>query len=82
MLDSYVVIMAGLLLMIPGLISDVTGLLVLFSPLRRWLIRRAVGNIYDHPLVSGEGRRVELRRSTVIDATYERQEPDEERSDR
>jgi UPF0716 family protein affecting phage T7 exclusion len=74
--------MAGLLLIIPGLISDVIGLLLLIPPLRRWLIRRAVGDIYDHPLVSGESHRVELRRSTVIDATFERHEPDEERSDR
>jgi len=82
MLDSYVVIMAGLLLIVPGLISDAIGLLLLIPPLRRWLIRRAVGDIYDHPLVSGEGRRVEVRRATVIDATFERHEPDEERSDR
>jgi len=54
-LDSYAVIMAGLLLIVPGLISDVIGLLLLIPPLRRWLIRRAVGDIYDHPLVSGEG---------------------------
>ena len=82
MLDSYVVIMAGLLLIVPGLISDAIGLLLLIPPLRRWLIRRAVGDIYDHPLVSGEGRRVEVRRATVIDATFERHEPDEKRSDR
>lgn len=82
MLDSYVVIMAGLLLIVPGLISDAIGLLLLIPPLRRWLIRRAVGDIYDHPLVSGEGRRVKVRRATVIDATFERHEPDEERSDR
>jgi len=81
MLDSYAVIMAGLLLIVPGLISDAIGLLLLIPPLRRWLIRRAVGDIYDHPLVSGEGR-AEVRRATVIDATFERHEPDEERSDR
>jgi UPF0716 protein FxsA len=81
MLDSYVVIMAGLLLIVPGLISDAIGLLLLIPPLRRWLIRRAVGDIYDHPLVSGEGR-AEVRRATVIDATFERHEPDEGHSDR
>src|SRR5262249_25962380 len=35
MLDSYVVIMAGLLLIIPGLISDAIALLLLIPPLRR-----------------------------------------------
>ena len=58
MLDSYVVIMAGLLLIVPGLISDAIGLLLLIPPLRRWFIRRGFGDIYDHPLISGEGRHV------------------------
>jgi UPF0716 protein FxsA len=77
MLDSYVVIVAGLLLIIPGLISDAIALLLLIAPLRRWLIRRAVGDVYDHPLVSRRGPRVEPERP-VIDATYERHDPDPE----
>ena len=62
MLDSYVVIMAGLLLLI--------------APLRRWCIRRVVGYIYDHPLIAGRNPRVEKDRGPVIDATYERNDPD------
>ena len=77
MLDSYVVIMAGLLLIIPGLISDATGLLLLIAPLRRFLIRRAVGDIYDHPLVAGRSPRAGPDRP-VIDATYERHDQDPE----
>jgi UPF0716 protein FxsA len=72
MLDSYVVIMAGLLLIIPGFISDVIGLLLLIAPLRRWCIRQVVGDIYDHPLVARPGARVEPRLPTVIEGTYER----------
>jgi len=76
MLDSYVVILAGLLLIIPGFISDLIGLLLLIPPLRRWCIRRVVGDVYDHPLVAGEDRRVRTRGPKVIDATYERHDPD------
>ena len=75
MLDSYVVIMAGLLLIIPGLISDVIGLLLLIPPVRRWCIRRVLPGVYDHPLVAPRDRRVEGREPPAIDATYERHEP-------
>jgi UPF0716 protein FxsA len=77
MLDSYAVIAAGLLLIVPGLISDAIGLLLLIAPLRRWLIRRAVGDIYDHPLIAGQGPRTGSEQP-VIDATYERHERDPE----
>ena len=76
MLDSYVVIMAGLLLIIPGLISDAIGILLLVPPVRRWCNRRVVPELYDHPLVSGRDRRAEPRQPTVIDGTYERRDPD------
>jgi UPF0716 family protein affecting phage T7 exclusion len=76
MLDSYVVIMAGLLLIVPGLISDAIGLLLLIAPLRRWCIRRVVGDVYDHPLITGRNPRVEKDRGPVIDTTYERHDPD------
>ncbi|MES1179675.1 MAG: FxsA family protein [Hyphomicrobium sp.] len=77
MLDSYVVVMAGLLLIIPGLISDVIGLLLLIAPLRRLLIRAAVPGLYEHPLVSGRGDgRGGARRPPVIEGTFERHDPD------
>ena len=75
MLDSYVVIMAGLLLIIPGLISDVLGLLLLIPPLRRWCIRQVLPGVYDHPLVAGEDRRARTRGPKVIDTTFERHDP-------
>ena len=75
MLDSYVVIMAGVLLIIPGLVSDALGLLLLIPPVRRWCIRRILPGVYDHPLVAARDRRLEPREPPVIDATYERHEP-------
>ena len=76
MLDSYVVIMAGLLLIIPGLVSDAIGLLLLIPPLRRWCIRRVVPGVYDHPPVAGRDRRVEPRKPPVIEGTYTRHDPE------
>lgn len=76
MLDSYVVIMAGLLLIIPGLISDAIGSLLLIPPLRRWGIRQVVGDLYDHPLVATSDRSVPPPRPTIIEGTYERHDPD------
>ena len=82
MLDSYVVIMAGLLLIIPGFISDAIGLLLLIAPLRRWCIRQAVPELYDHPLVARRSPQVEPRPPTVIEGTYERHEPEDRQNDR
>ena len=51
-LDSFLIMLAGLLLLIPGLITDVAGLLLLVPPIRRaavrWGLRRAVaaGNVH------------------------------------
>jgi UPF0716 protein FxsA len=44
MLDSAVVVVAGVLLMTPGLIADVTGLLLLIPPVRHFLAQLALRN--------------------------------------
>ncbi len=45
-LDSFLIMLAGLLLLIPGLLTDVVGFLLLVPPIRRaaarWGLRRAV----------------------------------------
>jgi UPF0716 family protein affecting phage T7 exclusion len=70
MLDNYVVIMAGLLLIIPGLISDVIAPLLLIPPLRRWLIRRAAvigaGALPNCALAPGRCRTAEGGRGQVL----------------
>ena len=44
-IEGVAVLFAGLLLLIPGMISDVLGLALLIPPVRRWLIRRLAGAI-------------------------------------
>lgn len=65
MLDSYVVIMAGLMLIVPGFISDAMALLLLIPPLRRWGIRRVIPDLNRPPLAAEPGRPIP-RRPTII----------------
>lgn len=44
-LDGLFLMVAGVLLMIPGLITDAMGLLLLIPPLRRWVARHAFAGI-------------------------------------
>lgn len=41
--DEMVMVFSGILIMIPGLITDVIGLLLMIGPLRRGLFRRLAG---------------------------------------
>jgi len=75
MLDGYIVIMAGLLLIIPGLISDVVGLLLLVPPLRRWGMRRVVPGLFGAPPIVRTTRPGTLSRPTIIEGTFERRDP-------
>ena len=70
MLDGYARVVAGSLLIVPGLLSDAVGLVLLVPPLRAWLIRRTVSGFRG----SGPGPRTSDPRSrpTVIEGTYER----------
>ena len=40
MLESLFIAVGGLLMIIPGFITDIAGILMLIPPLRRWLIKR------------------------------------------
>lgn len=62
MLDSLVVFVAGLLLILPGFVSDALALVLLFSGFRRRLITHAETFIVQrHP---------EFREPTIIDGEY------------
>jgi UPF0716 protein FxsA len=75
--DSYVLIIAGFLLIAPGVISDAIGLLLLIPPLRRWGIRRALADLVPPSSVSERARPAKSERPIVIEGTYERVEEDE-----
>lgn len=70
--DSFVVIMAGFLLMIPGLLTDAVGLLLLVPPIRRLAIGWATSGFFATSTAPGQQARREERRAVVIEGTYER----------
>lgn len=83
MLDSYVLTTAGFLLIMPGLISDAIGLLLLVPPLRRLAIRSALG-IAPEPRSQPQNPQDEQRkgrrgsaRPVIIEGTYERVDDDD-----
>ena len=45
MLDGMMLMLAGVLFIIPGLVTDAAGALLLVPPLRRWLADRMLGNV-------------------------------------
>lgn len=76
LLDSYVLVVAGALLIMPGFVSDVIGLLLLVPPLRALAIRSALPGFAGGAAsyrASGPGNRRKPGGPTVIeDVTYER----------
>lgn len=55
--DGLFLMVAGVLLMIPGLITDAMGLLLLVPPIRRWVARQAfAGVIWATPREDERGR--------------------------
>jgi len=70
--DSFVVILAGFLLMIPGLLTDLVGLLLLIPPIRRRAIAWATSGLFAAS--GGKGARAKrgAQRTVVIEGTYER----------
>jgi UPF0716 protein FxsA len=75
LLDGYLVVMAGFLLIVPGFLSDAVGLLLLIPPLRTWCIRRAWPG-YSGAAGPGAAGPRQPSRPTVIETTWERVDPD------
>lgn len=63
MLDSLIVFVAGVLLIVPGFLSDALALVLLFSGLRRYFARRAEAFIAQ--------RNPSFREPTIIDGEFQ-----------
>jgi UPF0716 protein FxsA len=70
--DSFVVIMAGFFLMIPGLLTDAVGLLLLVPPIRRMAIGWATSGLFATSTTTGPQAKQDERRHVVIEGTYKR----------
>jgi len=78
MLDGYVLVAAGALLIVPGFLSDVIGLLLLVPPLRAWGIRSALSGVTGGAAGFRSSSPRKSARPPVIDATYERIDEDDD----
>jgi UPF0716 protein FxsA len=47
--DAFLMVSAGVLLLIPGFLTDTAGLLLLLPPVRAWLGRRFHGGVHTQP---------------------------------
>ncbi len=74
MLEGVALALAGVLLFLPGFVTDTAGFLLLVPPLRRWLVMRWVSapgrRVGLHATIDGEARRVGAGR--IIDAESRR----------
>lgn len=77
MVDSYFVILAGFLLIVPGFITDALGIALLIPPLRRLLLGIVLPGFADARRNDPQGPRrterpSEASRPVIIEGTYER----------
>jgi UPF0716 protein FxsA len=56
-LDTAMIVVAGLLLLIPGFLSDIIGILLFLPPVRTWLWNRLIRNIVVVDVGTGRPRR-------------------------
>jgi UPF0716 protein FxsA len=77
MLDSYAVIVAGLLLIMPGFLSDAIGLLLLIPPVRHALLRQTIPAAMRRRRAMTPRGPPQTRRPTVIDGSFERIDEDD-----
>jgi UPF0716 protein FxsA len=82
-LDDLAVVVAALLLMIPGLLSDFFAVVVLIAPLRRLLARVLLGKVVSQADVSGwhasssmPGNDSKFQSSEILEGDYQDISPD------
>lgn len=82
LVDSYAVILAGCLLIIPGFATDALGLVLLIPPVRRSMLRAVLPGFSGRPrgqTAAGEASRdtAGKRGPVIIEGTYRRIDDDE-----
>ena len=82
LVDSYAVILAGCLLIIPGFATDGLGLVLLIPPVRRWLLRAVLPGFSPRQRARpapGEAPRdgAQKQGPVIIEGTYRRIDDDE-----
>jgi UPF0716 protein FxsA len=71
--EGFCLVLAGMLLLLPGFVTDVLGVILLLPPVRSWLFRRVGGGMM--PPQPGRGRVLEGQYEEVAPADAERLPP-------
>ncbi|MBL8707738.1 MAG: FxsA family protein [Rhodospirillaceae bacterium] len=74
LIDGAAIVIAGLLLIVPGFVSDLLALILLLPATRNFLLRRAAQH-FETRVYRREGGT--MRRTTVIEGEFEVVEPDD-----
>lgn len=73
LLEGLLILLAGALLLTPGVLTDAVGFALLVPPVRRWLVRRLETRLRARLVVPAAGGRgpAETGEGAVIDAEFE-----------
>ena len=74
LLEGVLLVLAGLMLLLPGFVTDTLGFLLLLPSLRRWLILRWLAARVDLQPAPGENRRSPVHPDRVIEGDYKRED--------
>ncbi|MCB1786753.1 MAG: FxsA family protein [Gammaproteobacteria bacterium] len=74
LLEGVLLVLAGLMLLLPGFVTDTLGFLLLLPSLRRWLILRWLAARVDLQPAPGENRRSPVHSDRVIEGDYKRED--------
>lgn len=72
--EGLLILLAGAVLLTPGVLTDAAGFLLLVPPVRRWIVRRAEARLRTRAVVAGSGAEAPGPRADgdeVIDAEFE-----------
>ncbi|MFP3940615.1 MAG: FxsA family protein [Thermoanaerobaculia bacterium] len=74
LVEGFLILLAGAVLLTPGVLTDAAGFLLLVPPARRWIVRTARARLEGRMVVvdaRGGGKRPEGPGIDVIDAEFE-----------
>lgn len=74
LVEGFLILLAGAVLLTPGVLTDAVGFLLLIPPARRWIVRRARTGLQGRMIVvdgQGPGNRRKPPGADVIDAEFE-----------
>jgi UPF0716 protein FxsA len=74
LMEGAMVLLGGLLLLIPGFVTDAIGFMILIPPIRYWLLKAFIGRVPTvQPYAESAARHKTPRVSQVIEGEFQRE---------